>query len=75
MEKLIKRHIYVRVGRARDSNGSGEKWDSCELSPTINLFDQGDVRAVTLVVTLNTYKKDFLKKCIFPIDGLSSLVI
>lgn len=66
MGKLSKRHIYVRVGRARDTNGSGEKWDVCELNPTINLFDQGDVRAVTLVVTLNTSQKDFLKKVHIP---------
>lgn len=41
---------FVKVARARDNTGLGERWDRCEVSPTMNVFDNsGDTRSTILV--------------------------
>jgi len=40
---------YVKISRARRPNGDGERWDVETVSPTLNVFDNGDTRSVTLV--------------------------
>lgn len=41
--------VFVKVSRARAKNGEGERWDVDSVSPTLNVFDNGDTRSVTLV--------------------------
>ena len=41
---------FVKIGRARDCTGIGEHWSREEVSPTVNLFDLGDTRAVVAIV-------------------------
>lgn len=41
--------VFVKVSRARAKNGDGERWDTDSVSPTLNVFDNGDTRSVTLV--------------------------
>ena len=42
---------YVKVARACAPGGEGERWAYCEVSPTLNVFDNlGDVRAVVLAI-------------------------
>lgn len=43
------RRIFVKVSRARTKGGEGERWDVDTVSPTLNTFDNGDSRSVTLV--------------------------
>ncbi len=44
--------VFVKVSRAREWGGLGERWDLCEVSPTLNVFDNnGDGRAIVLIVT------------------------
>ena len=43
--------VFVKVARACGPDGLNERWAGCEVSPTLNVFDnQGDVRAVVLIV-------------------------
>lgn len=43
--------VFVKVARACGADGLNERWAGCELSPTLNVFDNmGDVRAVVLIV-------------------------
>ena len=43
--------VFVKVARACGPNGLNERWAGCEVSPTLNVFDNmGDVRAVVLIV-------------------------
>lgn len=41
--------VFVKVSRVRAKNGEGERWDVDSVSPTLNVFDNGDTRSVTLV--------------------------
>ena len=46
--------VFVKVSRAREWGGLGERWDESEVCPTLNVFDNnGDSRAVVLVVKGN----------------------
>lgn len=41
---------FVKVARACGKDGLGERWGGCQVSPTLNVFDNsGDARAVVLV--------------------------
>lgn len=40
---------FVKISRARHSGGEGERWGRETVSPTLNVFDNGDTRSVTLV--------------------------
>lgn len=43
--------VFVKVVRARGSDGLNERWAGCEVAPTLNEFENlGDVRAVVLIV-------------------------
>lgn len=43
--------VFVKVARACGVDGLNERWAGCEVSPTLNVFDNlGDVRAVVLIV-------------------------
>ncbi len=43
--------VFVKVARACGADGLNERWAGCEVSPTLNVFDNmGDVRAVVLIV-------------------------
>jgi hypothetical protein len=41
--------VYVKKSRPRGPDGLDERWDTDEVSPTLNDFDNSDTRAVTLV--------------------------
>lgn len=41
--------VFVKISRPRARGGEGERWDFCSVSPILNVFDNGDVRSVTLV--------------------------
>lgn len=42
--------VFVKVARACGVDGLNERWAGCEVSPTLNVFDNlGDVRAVVLI--------------------------
>ena len=41
--------VFVKISRPRARGGEGERWDFCSVSPTLNVFDNGDVRLATLV--------------------------
>lgn len=40
---------FVKVARAQHKDGEGERLDLESVSPTLNVFDIGDTRAVVLV--------------------------
>ena len=43
--------VFVKVARVCGPGGLNERWAGCEVSPTLNVFDNmGDVRAVVLIV-------------------------
>lgn len=43
--------VFVKVARPTGPGGENERWAACEVSPTLNVFDNaGDVRAVILIV-------------------------
>lgn len=43
--------VFVKVARAREPDGLGERWAQEETCPTLNVFDNtGDTRAIVLVV-------------------------
>lgn len=45
------KNVFVKVARACGADGLKERWAGCEVSPTLNVFDNmGDVRAVVLIV-------------------------
>ena len=46
---------FVKSSRAQTSEDS-ETWVSGEVNPTLNSFDQGDVRATTAIVFENSYR-------------------
>jgi len=53
-EETIKKEesnsVFVKVARACGVDGLNERWAGCEVSPTLNVFDNmGDVRAVVLI--------------------------
>ena len=41
---------YVKISRARDNQGDGERWAVEQVHPTLNAFDNGDARCVCAVV-------------------------
>ena len=42
--------VFVTIARTCGADGLNERWDGCEVSPTLNVFDNmGDVRAVVLI--------------------------
>lgn len=42
--------VFVKVARACGADGLNERLAGCEVSPTLNVFDNmGDVRAVVLI--------------------------
>jgi hypothetical protein len=42
---------FVKVARPTGPGGENERWAGCEVSPTLNVFDNaGDVRAVVLII-------------------------
>ena len=41
---------FVKVSRARDNTGEGERWAAEHVHPTLNAFDNGDARCVCAVV-------------------------
>ena len=45
--------VFVKVSRAREWGGLGERCDLCDVSPTLNVFDNnGDSRSVVLVLKM-----------------------
>ena len=49
--------VYIKKSRPRGPDGLDERWDTDEVSPTLNDFDNSDTRAVTLVApTVNSNK-------------------
>ncbi len=43
--------VFVKVARACGPDGLNERWAGCEVSPTLNVFDNMcDVRSVVLIV-------------------------
>ena len=56
-EKLVKKEeiekVFVKVARACGRDGLNERWAGCEVSPTLNVFDNmGDVRSVVLIAEI-----------------------
>lgn len=50
---------FVKVARAMDSTGFGERWAVQEVAPTLSLFDlTGDTRACVVVFGLNKNKSN-----------------
>ena len=45
-----KAQTFVKVSRARDNQGEGERWAEEAVHPTLNIFDNGDARCVCAVV-------------------------
>ena len=44
-------HVFVKVARPTGPGGENERWAGCEVSPTLNVFDNAsDVRAVVLII-------------------------
>lgn len=42
---------FVKVARPTGPGGENERWANCEVSPTLNVFDNAsDVRAVVLII-------------------------
>ena len=41
---------FVKISRARDNQGEGERWSAEQVHPTLNAFDNGDARCVCAVV-------------------------
>jgi len=42
---------FVKVARPTGPGGENERWAACEVSPTLNVFDNAsDVRAVVLII-------------------------
>jgi DNA (cytosine-5)-methyltransferase 1 len=51
------RVAYIKKTRPHGPDGDGERWDTDDVSPTLNQFDAGDSRAVTLIApTVNSNK-------------------
>lgn len=48
---------FVKVARPRGKDGEGERWAYEQVAPTVNLFDNGDSRAVVLI-TRRSPKQD-----------------
>lgn len=44
---------FVKVARAPDNTGLGEKWRMEQTHPTLNIFDNGDARCVCAVLHKN----------------------
>jgi len=40
---------FVKVARPHGKDGEGERWACEQVSPTLNVFDNGDSRAVVLI--------------------------
>ncbi len=50
VQKEESSRVFVKVARACGPDGLNERWAGCEVSPTLNVFDNtGDVRAVVLI--------------------------
>lgn len=41
---------FVKVARARDKSGEGERWSREEVAPTCNAFDAGDARTTVAII-------------------------
>ena len=51
VQEEVSDKVFVKVVRARGADGLNERWAGCEVSPTLNEFENlGDVRAVVLIV-------------------------
>lgn len=46
---LVQQEPYVKTCRAKGADGLGERWESKQVSPTLNVFDTGDKRSVVNV--------------------------
>ena len=42
--------VFVKISRARDNQGEGERWSAEQVHPTLNAFDNGDTRCVCAIV-------------------------
>lgn len=51
---------FVKVARAREKDGLGERWAEESVAPTFNLFDCGEPRCVTLVVRAGTWRRNVM---------------
>ncbi|MBO6031801.1 MAG: hypothetical protein J6Q22_10135 [Prevotella sp.] len=50
IKEEMNNRVFVKVARACGTDGLNERWAGCEVSPTLNVFDNmGDVRAVVLI--------------------------
>lgn len=54
---------YVKVSRARDNQGEGERWAAEQVHPTLNVFDNGDVRCVCAVVHRRLHNNVLKEDC------------
>ena len=43
---------YVKVSRPIGRGGLGERWARCDVAPTLNLFDCGDVRTTVAIIAI-----------------------
>lgn len=57
---------FVKVSRARDNQGEGERWSAEQVHPTLNAFDSGDARCVCAVVS----KKSMGGRQVYPINSM-----
>ena len=49
--KISSEKVFVKVARPTGPGGENERWAGCEVSPTLNVFDNAsDVRAVVLLI-------------------------
>lgn len=50
VQKEESSRVFVKDARACGPDGLNGRWAGCEVSPTLNVFDNtGDVRAVALI--------------------------
>ena len=54
---------YVKVSRARDNQGDGERWAAEQVHPTLNAFDSGDTRCVCAVVDFSSFRLTYPIDC------------
>lgn len=55
---MSKDMTFVKVARAREKDGLGERWAEEAVAPTFNLFDCGEPRCVTLVVKAGAWRRN-----------------
>lgn len=64
-ETKITVQSFVKVSRARDNQGEGERWSAEQVHPTLNAFDNGDARCVCAVV----HEKDEGRRTSYSMGG------